>query len=45
MKNKNKRKVPKLTDEEYAKYIASITNGKEPIIPDEDSMNKQYSKD
>ncbi len=34
MKNKNKRKVNKLTDEEYARYIASITNGKEVIIPE-----------
>ena len=31
---KKKRKVHKLTDEEYAKYIASISNGKEVIIPE-----------
>ncbi len=40
MKNKNKRKVNKLSDEEYAKYIASITNGKEVIIPEDEKFNK-----
>lgn len=41
MRTKKKHKVNKLTDEEYAKYIASITNGKEPIILDEEGMDKQ----
>ncbi len=38
MSKKKKHKVLKLTDEEYAKYIASITNGKEPIIPENDKI-------
>lgn len=41
MSKKKKHKVLKLTDEEYAKYIASITNGKEPILEDAEYMNKQ----
>ena len=42
MRTKKKHKVNKLTDEEYAKYIASITNGKEPIIiPDDECKDKQ----
>ena len=34
MSKNKKHKVNKLSDEEYAKYIASITNGKEVIIPE-----------
>ena len=41
MSKKKKHKVLKLTDEEYAKYIASITNCKEPSLEDAEYINKQ----